>query len=333
MTNPERLVPIDVLKGVGIVSVVWIHATSDPAIGEPGLHERYLLQLSRFAVPGFLAVSGYLYATREPVPLAATLGRLRRVLVPYLLASALAQLYWWALGTPHTPPRILRELLDASSFGPYYYVFVITTMILLTPLLARLPARGVFALWVLLFATYGLRIAIASTGPERDPADFYWFIRDPTNGGTYFVAGWLCALYRRPLAAACLQYRSALPATGLGLVLLLSVLAVWPDVRLLQGFAGWLNIFVLMAFLAALSLQVRESPPALRFASDASYTVYLYHLFFLYTVMQALPSVGSVAGRLALELAGWGAGLVGSGLLVAASRRVLGVRARLWLGA
>jgi surface polysaccharide O-acyltransferase-like enzyme len=333
MKTHERLVPIDVLKGVGIVSVVWIHATSDPAIGEPGLHERTLLQLTRFAVPGFLAVSGYLYATRESVPLAATLGRLRRVLVPYLLASALAQLYWWALGTPHAPIRILRELLDASSFGPYYYVFVITTMILLTPLLARIPPRGVVALWVLLFASYGLRIAIANTGPERDPADLYWFLRDPTNGGTYFVAGWLCALYRRPLAAACGRFRSALAATGLGLALLLSVLAVWPDARLLQGLAGWLNIFVVMALLVAFSLSLRESPPALRFASDATYTVYLYHLFFLYTVMQALPSVGSVAGRLALELAGWGAGLVGSGLLVAASRRVLGARARVWFGA
>ncbi len=218
-------------------------------------------------MPGFLAASGYLYATREVVPLAVTLGRLRRVLLPYLLASALAQLYWWASGTPRAPLRILLELLDASSFGPYYYVFVITTMILLTPLLARIPPRGMCALWVLLFATYGLRIAIASTGLERDPADLYWFIRDPTHGGTYFVAGWLCALYRGRLAAACLRHRCALPATGLGLALLLSVLAVWPDARLLQG------------------------------------------------------------------LAGWGAGLVGSGLLVAASRRVLGARARVWLGA
>ena len=89
MSSPERLVPIDVLKGVGIVSVVWIHASSGPAIGEPGLLERFLLQLTRFAVPAFLAASGYLYAARERVPGAVTRTRLRRVLLPYLLASAL----------------------------------------------------------------------------------------------------------------------------------------------------------------------------------------------------------------------------------------------------
>jgi len=142
MSSPGRLVPIDVLEGVGIVCVVWIHAISDPAIGEPGLLERFQLQLTRFAVPGFLAASGFLYAARERVPAALTWRRLRRVLLAYVLASVLAQLYWWSAGTPHAPARILRELLDASSFGPYYYVLVIATMILLAPLFARLPARS-----------------------------------------------------------------------------------------------------------------------------------------------------------------------------------------------
>lgn len=333
MSSRERLVPIDVLKGLGIVGVVWIHASSDAALGEPGLHERALLELTRFAVPGFLAASGYLYATRERVAPAVTRSRLRRVLLPYLLASALAQLFWWAVGTPHPPMQILRELLDASSFGPYYYVFVITAMILLAPLLARLPARGLLALWLLLFAVYALRIAVAHTGPERDPADLYWFLRDPTNGGTYFVAGWVCFLYRRSLAAFCLRHRTALLATGLGLALALCVLAVWPGARLASGLAGWLNIFVVAALLVVASLRARGTPAALRFASDVTYTVYLYHLFFVYAVLRAAPPSTTTGGRLLVELCAWAAGLAGPVLLVLLARRALGARARTWLGA
>lgn len=78
---------------------------------------------------------------------------------------------------------------------------------------------------------------------------------------------------------------------------------------------------------------MRRSPAALRFASDATYAIYLYHLFFVYPVLRAAPPVATTGERLLVELCAWAGGLVGPALLVLLARRPLGVRARIWLGA
>jgi surface polysaccharide O-acyltransferase-like enzyme len=330
MTGSDRLVPIDVLKSVGIVTVVWIHTV----VGTERPAEHYVLELARFAVPGFLAVSGYLYASREPVALATTGRRLRRLLVPYLVASALAQLYLWSLGKAHSWPQIGRDLLYASSFGPYYYVFAITSLVLLTPWLAQIPARMTLALWIALLVDQVRAFASVLALPPGTPeGSLFWFVRDPSLMGLFFLGGWLCSFYRRPLAVACSKHWSTLLAMSGGMAMVLSVLAVREEERLIAPLAGWFNTFVVVAVVALASLRARRLPRALRFLSDASYTFYLYHLFFVYLVLGTLPSPASWGSRLLLQATAMGAGLIGPGLLVVASRRVLGARSRAWIGA
>ena len=130
--------------------------------------------VTRFAVPALLLCSGFLYATTSPVPTATLAQRLRRVLVPYLVASAAAQIWWAAHGSAQDAPTVARELLLGSSFGPYYYVFVHFFLVLCVPLFAILP-RALFALLtaVLLLSQGYLESGMAPVVP------FFWHLRNP----------------------------------------------------------------------------------------------------------------------------------------------------------
>ena len=134
----ERFPGIDAIKVAGIVTIVLIHALPPPWDATATPLERWLHQLTRFGVPGFLFASGFLYAP-GPADLATTRRRLRRILVPYLIASLLAQLWHLAHGaTLSEAGGVLgRTCCFGSSFGPYYYVFVIAVLVALTPVRSR----------------------------------------------------------------------------------------------------------------------------------------------------------------------------------------------------
>jgi surface polysaccharide O-acyltransferase-like enzyme len=326
--GPARLVPIDVLKGVGILVVLWIHTVGDV----PSPTEWYLLELTRCAVPGFLAASGYLYATREPVRFEKTRGRLQRVLVPYLIASALAQLYWWAIGTPHSWLQIGRDLAYGASFGPYYFVFLITVMIVATPLFARIPAALMAAIWIFFVAWHTAALAAVIAHPAEHHGSLFWVLRDPSLWGIYFVGGWVASLYRKPLAGMCTKYRVALIAISSGTALVLSILAVRIEAPVIAALAGWLNTLVMIAVVALVSFGVPRLPRAVSFLSDTSYTFYLYHLFFVFTVLRHAPAAAHWGVRLLVQLTAVAAGLVGSGLVLVGAHRALGARARTIVG-
>jgi surface polysaccharide O-acyltransferase-like enzyme len=148
----RRFAEIDALKSIGIVTVVFIHsirAPFDPMI--PPL-EIWLGHLTRFGVPAFLAASGFLYAGVTSDAKRATLQRLRRIGVPYLVLSAIAQLWWAIQGVPTETGSWVADLLLGGSMGPYYYVFIIAGLVVVTPLFARLPGIAMAALTLVLVA-------------------------------------------------------------------------------------------------------------------------------------------------------------------------------------
>ena len=74
------------------------------------------------------------------------------------------------------------------------------------------------------------------------------------------------------------------------------------------------------------------SPPWLAWVSDATYAIFLYHLFFVLPLAQALPLPPREVALVPL-LAPWVAGCAAPMLLVLAARALLGDRSRLVLGA
>jgi surface polysaccharide O-acyltransferase-like enzyme len=328
MSEARREAAIDAIKAAGIVTIVLIHALRAP--WDPGISplERWLGQLTRFGVPGFLLASGWLYAGAR-ADVATTLRRLRRILLPYLVASLLAQLWRVWHGQPSEGGGVLQDLLFASSFGPYYYVLVIAGLVALTPFLASLPNSLVYALTGFFVANQWW---VDAAG--RDPLDFYWHVRSPLMWWGYFLVGWAARLNAPALAALTAPRRGALcAAAGAAVAVLMLATAAesalgWLGART----AGWLGVYAILA-LIAIAASYWESPPAwLRSLSDATYTIYLYHLFFVLALQAWLPAPPLRADALAIGVP-WLGGLAGGLAVALLGRRLLGARARDWLGA
>jgi len=322
---PQRFPGIDAIKVAGIVTIVLIHALPPPWDAGATPLERWLHQVTRFGVPGFLLASGFLYAG-APGGIDTARRRLRRILVPYAIASLLAQLWHAAHGEASPTGSLWKDLLFASSFGPYYYVFVIVWLVALTPAIARLPRAALPALvGALLVAQWG--VDAAGVWPQ----DFYWHLRNPLMWWGYFFVGWWLRLERARIEPWLAPRRAGGVASLAAAVALLT----WASSegsglpRLVARSAAWLDVYAVLAFLGA-AAGLATAPRRLRALSDATYAVYLFHLFFLYAAQEALGAHARGAGSVLVPFA---AGLAGSLALVAAGRRLLGLRARDWLGA
>jgi len=330
MTVPrDRLVEIDALKAAGILTIVLIHSMRpqwDPSVSAL---EIWIGHATRFGVPAFLCASGFLYARESPVSFATTRGRLRRILVPYLVASLLAQAFHLWRDEPPMTGTVWMDLLIGASFGPYYYVFVIAILVLATPAFARLSRRSVVALtaasvtaqWLMEIGTFGLM-------------HLTWQIRNPMMWWAYFLIGWSVRLHAEPLARFVARRRPLLAAGCVASAVLLTAASALegsvpaPLIRT----AAWLDVYAILGAIILLSRGAGRSPGWLRFTSDATYTIYLFHLFFVLTVQDLLPlpEEGADGIRIALP---WLAGLAGSLLVVTGARAALGDRSREWIGA
>jgi surface polysaccharide O-acyltransferase-like enzyme len=328
-TVRQRFAEIDVLKAAGIAAVVLIHSLRpwwDPGVA---FAEIWLGHVTRFGVPAFLFASGFLYATRQPIAWETTRRRLRRILVPYLVASLLVEAWRALAGAGAAPLTLLGDLALGRALGPYYYVFDITGLVLFAPLLARLPAR----------ALGGVVLAFLAAQAATDVGLFTYrtlalHLRNPLVWWAYFLVGWWVRLNLASWERFVGAHRGRL------LLLLLPLMAIFAAVSGLEGRgpqvivrgAAWLNVYAILAILYASALGREASPRAVRLASDASYPVYLYHLPIVLAVQRLVPAPAGELAPLPLLLA-WAAGLAGTLLAVTAARRLLGARSRDWIGA
>jgi peptidoglycan/LPS O-acetylase OafA/YrhL len=321
---PARDPAVDVLKALGILAVVFIHVARYPWPGSVPL-EGWLSRLCHFAVPGFLAASGYLYATLSPISAADTRRRLVRIVVPYLVVSLLAQLWWLAQGRALDPVQIAEELLFASSFGPYYYVFQIFSLVLLAPLVPMLPKRALLPLTLLLI--------LAQLFVNSLDLPLFWGLRIPLFSGGSFLYGWTLRVHA-PEIGAWLAPRRPLVAAGLAAVAAACSVGIWADIpEFADRTCEWIfvNAVIGLVFVAA-PLRARPMPAWVRSLSDSTYAIYLVHLFFIYTLEKWRPLEPDVFDVVGFALY-WVVALAGSLALVALARLALGRRSRLLLGA
>lgn len=321
----RRLPEADALKAAGIVVIPLIHSLRPIWDGGISPAERWLLLSTRFAVPAFLFVSGYL-AAGDSVSFTKVGARLRRLLVPYVVATIVAEAFFALHGRPFRAESAALDLLFGSGLGPYYYVFVAILLTVAWPLFAIAAVRALVALAVLSILS---QLAV-ELGLVHLPIP--WVIRNPFLWCAYFLWGWAVRARRQSLVAWIEPRRRFVePALAGASVTLLAGAAVGPPGPTVYVLA-WLNIYVTIALLFALSTRWRETPAPVRSLSDMSYAVYLYHLLVIYALWDpdrgAPASVGAVAA-----LASWALGVAVPSMAALLLRRAFGVRARVYFGA
>jgi surface polysaccharide O-acyltransferase-like enzyme len=323
----RRFAEIDALKSIGIVTVVLIHslrAPFDPAIS---VVEIWLGHLTRFAVPAFLVASGFLYAAGVDTTARATLRRLRRIGVPYLVASGVGQLWWAIQGVPTETGSWVADLLLGSSMGPYYYVFIIVGLVLVTPLFARLPGGAMAALALALVAAqWFVDAASAMLLP------FFWHLRNPLLWWGYFALGWVVRLHYDAVLAWIVPRRRSTIVALAALVVVLSGLSGLEGPRLLVRTAAWLDVYAICALIFTAVCGEERVPPAMRYLSDTTYPIYLLHMFFVLVAADLFPPPPRQTALLPVVVP-WATGVLGSISIIAALQAALGKRSRDWIGA
>lgn len=325
--SEQRFFEVDLLKAVAIVTVVLIHVLRAP--WDPGITqlEVWLGSITRFAVPCFLFASGFLYATSSAVGLDKTLRRLRRIGIPYLIASAGAQLFRIARDEPSVTGAIWSDFLLAASFGPYYYVLQIFLLVLATPLFARLGPRTLVG-WTAAMVL----VQLAFDQGWLAPLSFQWYLRNPLVWCSYFLLGWVARSHWARLSGAIEAVRWRLLAGSILFVTALAAIIGVGSTGPGERFAVWLLTYAMLPLLLVAASAPREAIASVRWLSDASYAIYLFHLFFVLTLVDALR--GAPGELSVLALAGpWAGGLLGSALLVWIARALLGERSRDVVGA
>jgi peptidoglycan/LPS O-acetylase OafA/YrhL len=322
---PARLPAVDSVKAAAILAVMLTHAVPgffDGPVPEGALQA---LLLSGFHVPAFLFVSGFLAKAETPVGWQRVAARWSRILPAYFVASGVA----WLLGLVLVPTaRILVfKIVTGAVFGHYYFIPILALCFLLLPLLSRLTAPVLMLTAVVLMAL----AEVLWARPEwRPSATLFWQIRDPVlqfHLG-HFVLGLIAARYRRQLARGVAGHTSALAiAAGIGLVGYAWLVAAHPAVASHPAARTTYTLMVI-ACLAALTPR-RPAPAAVRFLSDTTLTIYLYHWFAYLAVM---PRLGPMPLGLRMVLLA-GVGLAFGSSIAVAGQRLLAGRSRLLLGA
>jgi len=348
MSDPverARFDAADYIKAVAILAVVAQHTHRFrwfiPASETESFLRGYLLC---FHVPSFLLVSGFLYAGARTLEWSEVRRRLARVLVPYVIASLLAQQLH--LGLHGGLGLKLYQLATGSALGIYYFVPILVSFILLSRPLSRCGIGTVAVLFVLSFAYIALigwfpvlQPSAAYTAlvrhfpqlglsePDWKTAGFFE-MRNPLHMAPFFLAGWLARLVqlRRPGLAS--EQRA--PVLGAALAVLAAcawyLTAPRPELFTMYRLLYTLGVAGLCIVLA----ERRPAGRAVLFLGGATYAIYLFHHFFQIPLSR-LADEWSPLARVPFLFA---AGLSGGVAVAWLARRALGEgNARRWLGA
>ncbi len=325
----ERIAPIDYVKAAAIIAVVFTHAGAAPWDPHFSEYDRLLSGLwVDFQVPAFLLLSGFLYFRRSPIDLRGVGARLSRVLVPYLIASTIAQIV--GLSGARGAWDVLFQFVTASSLGIYYYIFLLVSFTPTIWVLSRLPQRWLWltliVVWVLtLSAEIYARLFLIDSNTPRNLGSLFWLMRSP-YWYAMFLTGWTAALHL-PVLQRFMGERRHLAAllclAGVASYAALVITQLWNT-------GGIGRMIYTLCVVGALALATRSLhiPAAIRFLSEASLALYLYHHLFqlaLYRHVIEWPPVN----RIFLMAF---AGLAGATAICLLGRRLLGRRARSLLG-
>lgn len=298
----------DSCKGLAIIAVVAIHASSGTGNFKEWsfnwLFGLSLRQLIDFAVPLFLAMSGY-FSEKSPHkdPLAFYKSRATRILVPYIIWTMI----YIALKNPYdllSAREIIKAILLGTGIEIGYFVIVLFQFILITPALAKIQTP-----------THHIAIIIAATLVGSSFTYYYTafhrlsiFSNFPANAILFFVwypfyhAGYFISRHMRDHIAN--KPRIAVPAIVYSILLACALIEglYWAinqnyplGVSQLKAtsLAASFALFIITLYAEKLNTPLHTAS-ALSWLGKNSYAIYLTHMLPLIAARKFLKGQESI---------------------------------------
>jgi hypothetical protein len=159
----------------------------------------------------------------------------------------------------------------------------------------------------------------------------FWAVRNPLYWLGFYLAGWWLGTQQPGATRWLSSHRVAIcAASGAGF---LATRVLGLGVTGLPAAKTLLLLSVWCALAGILTLGVGRTGDhcIIRRLSDSTYTIYLFHLFFVMPLIRLLPAAAGAFDPVAIGVP-WLAGMVGPLALAAAGRRLLGPQSRSLLG-
>lgn len=282
---------LDFLRAIAIILVIAIHTvTRFSSSSNEIVFGNWLSQLFRPCVAIFFFISGFLFTTNN------FKEKLKRILFPYFFFSVFAIIYTYRTNIFLNLKSIFLNLISGNSFGIYYFVIAIIIMYLISFLLKDFARKNIVILFIL-----SLFINLTYTIFAKNFDSFITY-RAPFIWAAYFFFG---VLYKeKSLEQISKKYTISL-VWGV-VVLICSYLYLIKSIE----FNFYSPIGTIYAFSTILFLMTFDFKHCyITSLSKISYTIYLSHIFFVYTLYNILPHsyistipifIGSFLGSIAV---------------------------------
>jgi surface polysaccharide O-acyltransferase-like enzyme len=295
----ERDYKLDFLRALAILGVLVIHSAARYAHSEiEGIIGGWFDLVARPCIAIFLFVSGVLF--RKSQDISYLKHRVKRVLYPYLFFSMLALVYKASFDLGDNIDVVLLKILTGGTFNMYFFAFVIICIYIIVFILDKL---GILSRYMIILFLVSLMINLLHASYFRQLYDFfdikdkwkdYYYLRSLLIWFPYYFFG----IYYRSFKLEKIILENKI----LIRVIWVSVLAFYSFLHLanisnIDGYNSVIaTIYSLTTILFLLTFNVRNR--AMYFISKISYSLYLSHIFFVYTLRD-------VARISAMELPFW----------------------------
>lgn len=321
MAHSRRLEELSILNVLFCMLVVLIHVLAHAVVSLDKAGWQYALvlvpqRLAFVSVPGFFFLSGVKLALPRETPQRLGeyyLGRLKNLLLPYLLAAAVYYLFFVAIGWyPFSPAQFARETALGTLSAQFYFLIALAQFILLTPLFRWLGRRyhPAVLLPLALGITWLSSIYFNSILQLFNPSSaFPYGDRVFTSYLVYYLAGCCAGARYDRFPALLAENRSLLTAAALFFgaadsaisVLAFSGRRAAPYLELVH------TLYILSAILALHGWAIRHKAilqgaggRLLRAVDRASYLIYLYHCLVITLFNSLAPRL--VGHRVSVQL-------------------------------
>lgn len=323
MAKSLRREELSILNVLFCLLVVLIHVLSHPVVNLDKMSWQYGLvffvqRLSFVSVPGFFFLSGVkltLPRSGHRTLRSYWLGRVKSILLPYLLAAAVYYLFFVVIGWyTFDAGFFLKETALGTLSAPFYFVIALFQFILLAPVFQYLARRfsPVFMLPLAVLVTQLSSMYLGSILQlVRPDISFPYANRVFTSYLIYYLAGCFAGQYydrflallkeNRPLLTGCALLFGA--ADGILSVLHSSGRQNIPYLELVH------ILYIFSAIPALYSWAAQAKPlgqgrwaELFRRIDRASYLIYLYHSLIITVFNNAAPRLGITSTGVQLVL-------------------------------
>lgn len=310
----NRFIEMDMLRGMAILAVILIHISS----GETGTFYLIINQLSRFAVPIFLFLSGLGLTLSDKLNEGYFIflkKRISKVLPLYLLWTIIYSLV--TLKENISALGLVKSVILGNAFYHLYYVPLIIAFYILYPLLKRM-ARNKVAMIVILLVT----IASQLTGWLFD-ISILKDTRNLLNWSIYFVLGiWFANNYeavKQKLKSYPKITMTLLFVTVVGIVsetfLYLNSNHSLADATTSMRPTIILYTVLFISFIMIVKWSNKTVTNVINELSKLSYGIYLSHALFLSGWYEVFPKIGLHKGTVLFAVSSFFIVLLCSGII------------------